>query len=63
MKKIPEQQKSEDKTKVQPEVPIKIISKKIYYPQIPLYHTKWGGVQRNPVCSRIDHMNQNFYDF
>lgn len=23
---------------------------------------KWMGVQRNPVCCRIDIMNQNFYD-
>lgn len=24
---------------------------------------KWTGVQRNPVCCRINHTNRNFYDF
>lgn len=24
---------------------------------------KWNGVQRNPVCCRINHTNRNFYDF
>lgn len=23
---------------------------------------KWSGVQRNPVCCRINHTNRNFYD-
>jgi hypothetical protein len=26
------------------------------------FYPKWGGVQRNPVCCRIDHMNRGFYD-
>ncbi len=27
-----------------------------------IQNQKWMGVQRNPVCCRIHHMNQNFYD-
>ena len=55
-------------TPVQAPVPAPVpspVPSRIKYsrPQPILRNHKWSGVQRNPVCCRIDHMNQNFYDF